>query len=73
MIDDSTNLHLIEVCLRSIFYLLIFFVIIRIIGFWISNKESGEHALENKMDAILQKELLEDILKELKEKNKNKE
>lgn len=60
---DSVNLDLIELHLRSIAYLLLFFVIIRIIGFWIS-----EWSKEKILDK--QEKLLEEILKELKEKNK---
>jgi hypothetical protein len=60
---DSTNLYLIEKCLGSIYYLLVFFVIIRIPGWWISMYIKEKYAVK-------QEKLLEEILKELKEKNK---
>jgi hypothetical protein len=59
----STNLYLIEGLLRSIYYLFLFFVIIRIIAFWI-NLVAGNETPER------QEKLLEEILKELKDKNK---
>jgi hypothetical protein len=53
------NVYLILLGVRGIFFILGFFVIIRIIAFWM-NKSSVDY----------QEKLLEDILKELKEKNK---
>ena len=57
---DSVNLDLIELHLRSIFYLLLFFVIIRIIVFWGFRLVKAEKELM----------VLKEILKELKDKNK---
>lgn len=53
------NLYLILMGVRGILGLFFFFVIIRIIGFWMQISRQDN-----------QVELLEEILKELKEKNK---
>ena len=53
------NLYLILLGVRGFGYIFMFFVIIRIIGFWMQIYRQDK-----------QLELLEEILKELKEKNK---
>ena len=57
------NLYLILMGVRGILYVLGFFVIIRIIGFWMTF--TGREA-----EAERKEKLLKEILKELKEKNK---
>jgi len=62
-----------EIWFDRIYSLLLFFVIIRIIGWWISVYIKEKYMLIQTKSLIKQDLLLELILKELKEKNKDKE